>query len=148
MEIMIWIKQTIKYDFSWKSSVFFTLHHRLSNLTKHNLKIFKLVSLWCIKERRVVLFSPNQSSVVINPIQNLSWKRRNNFFNGKLQRWTKCGPPTNFCGPWTFFCYEKKQHVDLLLPESWSKAVNKSITKTKKKILLRLFWIARPVMKK
>jgi len=44
----------------------------------------------------------------------------------------KVGPPTHFCGPWTFFYCEKKQHVDLLLPEIWSKAVNKSMKRTKK----------------
>ncbi len=27
--------------------------------------------------------------------------------------------------PLDLFCYEKKQHIDLLLPEIWSKAVNK-----------------------
>jgi len=41
----------------------------------------------------------------------------------------KCDPPTYFCGPSTFFCYEKKQQIDILLPEIWSKAVNKSIKK-------------------
>jgi len=53
------------------------------------------------------------------------------FFYDLDQTWPKCGPPTYFCGPWTFLCYEKKQHIDLLLPKIWSKAVNKSIKRTK-----------------
>ncbi len=44
----------------------------------------------------------------------------------------KVRPSDLFFGPWTFFCYEKKQHIDPLLSEIWSKAVNKSIKRTKK----------------
>jgi hypothetical protein len=42
---------------------------------------------------------------------------------------TKVRPSNLFLRPWAFFCYEKKHHY--LLPEIWSKAINKSIKRIK-----------------
>ncbi len=71
-----------------------------------------------------------------------------------LQRWPKCGHPTCFCGPCTFFC-DEKSNIYRLLPEIWSKNVNICIkmeqffsTLQKLQLCHHLFWIVRPVLKK
>jgi len=72
---------------------------------------------------------PNAKIHIGKIIIDICWA--SSFQNTIKQTWPKCGPPTYFCGPWAFFWFEKKQHIDLLLSEIWSKAVNKSIIKTK-----------------